>query len=109
MGWLAYVALALQMLIAAPHVHSEWGAGHRSPFVAAHGSGLAARQKAPPCRHDDDRCPACLALHTGGGVVPEPPVVAAPHAVGPDRAPALAVVAAPAPATSSFLARAPPA
>ena len=105
-GWLALLALALQLALSFGHVHAEEFAAANPAIVAAQPAGPGGTQQ-PSGNHDD--CPICVVIHLAGTLLlPAPPAIPLPasFAIAQRYVPALqALVAAPA---ASFQARAPP-
>jgi hypothetical protein len=80
-GWLALVALAVQLTLSFGHIHAEdfqKDAAPPSLNVTAVHTDPAPATPAP----DHDDCPICVAAHlTGAAAPPEPPQVAVPVAI----------------------------
>ncbi len=93
--WLALLALVVQALVVAPHVHPLAPAD----LPTHHWTAPAATQVAPPARNDPtdepfvpaDQCPLCQALSLAGRAIPVAPAALAPPQV---RTVAIAVPAA---------------
>jgi hypothetical protein len=107
-GWLALVALALQLALAFGHSHAEDLTPAVTAATADQTGGAPAAPKAP-ADSDHADCAICTVLHLAGALLaPAPPALALPatftlarpHAAGPQAPPATAA--------ASFHARAPP-
>jgi len=80
--WLAFVALALQLVLSFGHVHLD-GARHSYPVAANAAAGGAASPLPDPLRSDDgdDYCAVCATIFlASNSFVPQAPVLPAPPA-----------------------------
>ena len=108
-GWLALIALGLQLTLSFGHIHAE---DFQTNFAAANAA-AAQNQTAPADNHkdgdQDDFCPICAVMHMAGtSLLPAAPLVGLPADIVSVVFVAVDLTALPPLAGQFFQARAPP-
>ncbi len=109
-GYLALLALMVQLALSFGHVHAAWAGGRNVPLVCKTFFQPAADHGCPPHKNDHKGCAVCWTMSlTASALLAAPPALALPAAVSEPSRPDLRREAAPRPSTAAFEARGPPA
>ncbi len=109
-GYLALLALAVQLALSFSHVHGAWANPDNAPLACRTFYQSPADHGCPLHKNDHKGCAVCWTMSlTASALLAAPPALALPTVVSEPYRPGLGREAAPRAATAAFDARGPPA